>query len=253
MTTTYNQLEEDIFNLLNQVRQNPHGFLPKLEEMRKLYDGKYFINADLKAKMATHEGVVAVDEAIESMKKMPKFHPLKRNRVLDLAARQMQDHLEKTGKVSAQIPEMKMAERVKTYIKEGGIYAENISFGAINPGNVLNQFLISDGIKQRIHRINLMNPKFTHVGVSLGPHSQYGYVCVLQFYGPSQGKLTTLIDLYHDAYDPKVMPKVADATSVKINIQSQVVDKVRNIQFTYTFKLKNGGESTHEVKRTDPL
>ena len=250
MTTTYNQLETDIFNLLNQVRQNPQGFIPKLEEMKKLYDGKYFINADLKAKMATHEGVIAVDEAIESMKKMPKLPPVKRNRALDLASRQLQGHLETTGKVSAQNESMKMAERVKTYIKEGGIYAENVSFGAINPANVINQFLISDGIKQRIHRINLMNPRFTHIGVSLGPHSTYGYVCVIQFYGPKQGKLTTLIDLYHDAYDPEVLPKVADATSVKINVQSQVVGGVRNIQFIYTFKLKNGSESTHEVKRT---
>ena len=253
MTTTYNQLEKEICKLINQLRENPQSVTSELDKMRKFYDGKYFINQDLKAKMATHEGISAVNEAIDSMYKQDKVGSLKRNRALDLAARQMQTYLEETGKVSAETDNMKMGQRVKMFVKEGGLYAENISFGVINPVNVINQFLVSDGIEHRIHRTNLLNPRFTHVGVAIGPHKDYGYVCVVQFYGPKSNEPHTLINLYHEAYDPNVMPKIPDAMSVKIVVQTQVVEGVRHNKFIYTYKLKNGQEAVEEVQSQAPL
>ena len=186
MTTTYNQLEKEVTALLNQLRTSPDSIKSSLDTMRKFYDGKYFINQDLKAKMATHEGVTAVNEALDFLYKQPPITPLKRNKALDLAARQMQVYLEQTGKVSAEQESMKMGKRVKMFVKEGGLYAENISFGVVNPVNIINQFMVSDGIAHRIHRTNMLNPRFTHVGVAMGPHKDYGFVCVMQFYGPKR-------------------------------------------------------------------
>jgi hypothetical protein len=253
MTTTYNQLEKEVFALVNRVRTNPQSVTGDLDNMRKYYDEKYFINQDLKAKMATHEGVSAVNEALDYIYKQQPIGELKRNRALDLAARQMQIYLEKTGKVSAEQESMKMGQRVKMFVKEGGLYAENISFGVINPINVINQFMVSDGIAHRIHRTNLMNPRFSHVGVAMGPHKDYGFVCVLQFYGPKTGEKSTLIDLYDEAYDPTIIPKVADSKSVNITVQTQIVGNVRHKKFIYKFTLSNGEVVTEEYQSQSPV
>jgi uncharacterized protein YkwD len=253
MTTTYNQLEKEVFALINQVRQNPETIVPNLDNMRKFYDGKYFINQDLKAKMATHEGVSAVNEALDFMYKQESVGSLKRNRALDLAARQMQGYLEKTGKVSAEQENMKMGQRVKMFVKEGGLYAENISFGVVNPVNVMNQFMVSDGISHRIHRTNLMNPRFTHVGIAMGPHKDYGFVCVIQFYGPKSGEKSTLIDLYDEAYDPSIIPKVEGSKSVNIVVQTQIVGNVRHKKFIYKFTLINGEEVVRDYQSQSPV
>ena len=240
MSTTYNQLENEIFKLINRIRENPQSVTSELDNMRRFYDGKYFINKDLKAKMATHEGVSAVNEALEFMYKQQETRTVKRNRALDLAAKQMQRYLENTGKVSAEQENMKMGQRVKMFIKEGGLYAENISFGAVNPVNVINQFLVSDGISHRIHRSNLLNPRFSHVGISIGPHKHYGFVCVVQFYGSKGGEKVSLIDLYDEAYDPQIMPRIPDAQEVSITVQTQIVKNVRYKKFIYTYTLANG-------------
>ena len=253
MSTTYNQLEKEICVLVNQLRKKPQSIVGDLDTMRKFYDGKYFINQDLKAKMATHEGVGAVNEALDVIYNQQPVGILKRNKGLDLAARQMQNYLETTGKVSAQTEDMKMGQRVKMFVKEGGLYAENVSFGVINPINVINQFLVSDGIAHRIHRTNLLNPRFTHIGVAMGPHKDYGFVCVMQFYGPKSGEKTSLIDLYDEAYNPNTMPKVEGSKTVKISVQSQVVGNVRNNKFIYTFKMINGGEVVKEIQSQSPL
>ena len=252
MTTTYNQLEKEVYALINQVRSNPESIVPNLDSMRKIYDGKYFINQDLKAKMATHEGVSAVNEALDFMYKQQPIGSLKRNRALDLAARQMQGYLEKTGKVSAEQENMKMGQRVKMFVKEGGLYAENISFGVVNPVNVLNQFMVSDGISHRIHRTNLMNPRFTHVGIAMGPHKDYGFVCVIQFYGPKSGEKSTLIDLYDEAYDPSIIPKVEGSKSVNIIVQTQIVGDIRHKKYIYKFTLVNGEEVVKEHQSQGP-
>ena len=253
MTTTYNQLEKEVTALINRLRQNPQSIVADLDKMRKFYDGKYFINQDLKAKMATHEGVSAVNEALDFVYKQQPIGAVKRNRALDLAARQMQSYLETTGKVSAEQEKMKMGQRVKMFVKEGGLYAENISFGVVNPINIINQFMVSDGITHRIHRTNLLNPRFTHVGVAMGPHKDYGFVCVLQFYGPKTGEKSTLIDLYDEAYDPKIIPKVEGSKSVNITVQTQIVGNVRHKKFIYKFALINGGEVIEEYQSQGPV
>ena len=253
MKTTYHNLENELFTLINELRSDPNSFIQDLDKLRKLYDGKYFINQDLKAKMATHEGVTAVNEALESLYSQIPVPELARNRALDLSARMMQRFLGESGKVSSDIPEMKMGLRVKKFVKEGGLYAENISFGILNPINVINQFLISDGIPQRIHRNNIFNPKFTHIGISLGPHKDYGFVCVLQFFGPKSTDKESLIDLYDEAYHPENMPKVDRAVNVRITLKTQIVEDIRYNKFIYTFTLDNGQEVVKEVQTKESI
>lgn len=249
MTVTYSQMENKILELMNQLRVKPSFYVPILEQMKTKYEDNHFINMDMKAKMVTKEGSTAVVEAINVLKNLStKLQPLKRNNALDLAARRFQTFLEQSGNISPVSGEMKLEERVKNYMKEGGIVAENICFGCVNAHNVINQFLVSDGIPQKIHRDNILNQRFTHVGISLGEHPKYKFSCVVVFFGPQEGGNTELIDLYNTAYDPKIIPKVEGAKTMTIAIELDNSNN-NNIKknLIYKFRLENGEEVEKKV------
>ena len=62
-----------------------------------------------------------------------------------------------------------------------GYTGENISYGDDNARNIVIQLLVDDGVPSRGHRKNILNFKFDEVGVSVGKHSGYGSMCVIDF------------------------------------------------------------------------
>ena len=67
---------------------------------------------------------------------------------------------------------------------------ENIYYGKYTPIEIVIQLLIDEGISDQGHRVNLLNPDFNSIGVSIRPHKEYEYNCVMGF-----GKLPRT---YHD-------------------------------------------------------
>ena len=57
------------------IRTNPILFVPYLQDLRTKFTGKKYINKQ-GIRIATHEGVEAVDEFIEFLMKQPRIHPL---------------------------------------------------------------------------------------------------------------------------------------------------------------------------------
>ena len=47
--------------------------------------------------------------------------------------------------------------------------------------SISNIYLIDDGVPSRGHRTNIMNPDFTHLGVSCGCHKSYGEMCCFNY------------------------------------------------------------------------
>lgn len=62
--------------------------------------------------------------------------------------------------------------------------AEELSFGETRPESVLFQLLADPGVAGRPHRMDLVNPVFTQVGVGCAKHSRHGQVCVIELSGP---------------------------------------------------------------------
>ncbi len=64
-----------------------------------------------------------------------------------------------------------------------GICLECLAFGFRHPRNIVLQLLIDDGVPSRGHRLSLLDPNFTVMGVGFQPHKFQNYVCVLDFAG----------------------------------------------------------------------
>ena len=58
---------------------------------------------------------------------------------------------------------------------------ENIAFGFQDPRSLVMRFLIDDGIPDRGHRKNLLNPEYRFLGFATGPHSTWQTTCVITF------------------------------------------------------------------------
>ena len=58
---------------------------------------------------------------------------------------------------------------------------ENIYYGEYTPEEIVLQLLIDEGIEDLGHRHNLLNPGFNSLGISIKPHKEYGYNCVMSF------------------------------------------------------------------------
>ncbi|MCA6362165.1 MAG: CAP domain-containing protein [Bacteroidetes bacterium] len=89
-------------------------------------------------------------------------------------------HAEKSGKAGTTGHSGKK-ERFK---KSGFSYwGENCSYGYSDALDIVMQLLIDDGIKNLGHRKNILDPKFTHIGVAIRKHKRYNWNCVQNFGG----------------------------------------------------------------------
>jgi len=60
-------------------------------------------------------------------------------------------------------------------------YGENCYYGRDNPLSIVIQLLIDEGVTDLGHRVNMLDPRFNSIGVSIMPHKIYGYNCVMEF------------------------------------------------------------------------
>jgi len=60
----------------------------------------------------------------------------------------------------------------------GTSYAENIAYRYYTANQSILNLIIDDGVPNRGHRVNLLNPKWTHVGVGQGYHKGYDWMQV---------------------------------------------------------------------------
>jgi uncharacterized protein YkwD len=73
----------------------------------------------------------------------------------------------------------------KERFKKSGFsyWGENCSYGYDDAMDIVMQLLIDQNIKSLGHRKNILNPKFTHIGVSIHTHRKYNWNCVQNFGG----------------------------------------------------------------------
>ena len=64
------ELDKEVWELHNKVRESPAAFIDALEGYLKLFDGEYYLRrGEGRPKIKTKDGVRAVEEAIKHLKK----------------------------------------------------------------------------------------------------------------------------------------------------------------------------------------
>ncbi|MBA3316782.1 MAG: CAP domain-containing protein [Gemmatimonadales bacterium] len=132
--------------------------------------------------LRTEEGAGAVREAIASLKARRPTGPLRWSKGLAAAAA---DHVRDQGPVGGmehrgtdKSDPGRRSNRHGRWIR--GV-AENIAYGENAGREVVIQLLVDDGVPDRGHRDNLLDPGWGAAGVACGPHRQYRQMCVMDY------------------------------------------------------------------------
>ena len=152
--------------------------------MARYYQKNILYYPDDKQPILTHEGVRALNECVRELKKATPKPIMFPNEGLTKAATDHSNDQAKSGKTGhIGSDNSNLKARVDRYGKWKVRIAENIAYGNSSARQVIIFLLIDDNVKNRGHRINMLNPDFKLIGVSFGKHPVYSTMCVMDFAG----------------------------------------------------------------------
>lgn len=201
--------ELEVLAQLNEVRANPAAYANYLKTLESNYDGNVFSVPGSRYVRQTKEGVSALHSAVaflSAQQPVPELH------LSELLSRVSKDLVEEEGKGVQQTSQNAAYERFSRYGRWEGEMAEMISYGGISAKEVVLQWLVDDGDRERRDQRSIVQPHFRIVGLSSGHHPEYGRICV-----------ATLTHEYNDLKDP---PKEATAAAANVSLIKEEEGKV---------------------------
>ncbi len=176
--------EREVIRVINKLRTDPPGFAQEfLEPLLSRYRGNQLVMPG-ELPLVTHEGVSALREAIRELKNatpVPLLHP--DERLSKAAADHMRDQSASGRTGHAGSDGSTFRSRIEKYGSWERILGENIFYGDPGAWAVVVHLVIDDGIPERGHRKNFLNPGFRLAGVASGTHPVWRNVCVIDFAG----------------------------------------------------------------------
>lgn len=176
----YAALAREVLDEMNRLRIDPQAYVGVLQQYRSQFRGDLVIRPG-RISIKTREGVAAVDEAIRFLRRQPPLPPLRRDAVLEAAARDHVADQGPTGLVGHHGSDGR--DFTARVARRGGdpYGAENISYGYDTAREVVIQLLVDDDVRDRGHRVNLFGAGYVRAGVGCGPHAQFSYMCVIDY------------------------------------------------------------------------
>lgn len=182
-TPVLSKAEQDLLSEINQARANPQTYATYLEQLKPLFKGKDY-TALGQATLTTQEGWDAVEDAIKFLRAAKPLGPLSPSQGLCLAASSHVKEQSASGATGhAGSNNMMIEQRVKPFGSWQGGIGENLTYGNESARERILTWLIDDGVATRGHRKRVMSQDYKVVGVSCGPHPEYGTMCVLTLAG----------------------------------------------------------------------
>jgi uncharacterized protein YkwD len=177
-------LEKEIILEINKLRSDPARYATDfIVPLAKYYKQKFlYYPGDLP--LLTKEGVTALHECVSDLKRQRPLPLLFPDYELTKAAR---DHVKdqsrtgRTGHIGSDRSTMR--DRIERYGTWQKRIAENIAYGGKSARQIVIYLLIDDGVRDRGHRKNFLNPELKIVGVAAGSHPEYGMMSVMDFAG----------------------------------------------------------------------
>ncbi len=183
-----NSLEKEVIFELNKVRSNPKLYSKLyLESLYSAYSGKTYTYPGQKPTLSK-EGNSALTECIAVLRKTDTMPILEPADGLIKSAKILVDdqqyggigHITRNGST----PQIRM----EMYGEWDIASAENIAYGDYEARQIVIALLIDDGVADRGHRKNILDPKFRCAGVASGKHPTYKTMCVIDFAGAYKNK-----------------------------------------------------------------
>ena len=174
----YEEIEKEIFKCHNEIRANPSSYITKLKDIIPYFKDEIYYHP-LEGAITTHEGVDAIEDAIQFLKSMNPVEELIyseeiskacRDHIMDIGPKGLTDHIGSDGS--------NITDRIEKYCEWDGVVAENLDFGFKEPDNVVMNMIMDYGVKEKCQRKNIFNKEFNYIGVGVGKHKVYG-ICVV--------------------------------------------------------------------------
>lgn len=174
-------LQQQVLSELNACRKNPSGYALKLQKTLNYYNGKIFTMPG-SVPIETEEGKENVVDCIGYLKSLKPISQLVYNTSLESAAKDHANDIGPSGATGHIGKNGSQAnERVEKYALWEGAFAENIDYGNDKAEDIVISLLVDDGVPERGHRLNILNPDLLNVGVAFASHKDLDYVCVIVF------------------------------------------------------------------------
>ena len=183
------KLEQEVIHELNKVRNDPKRFAEEyMEELRVFFEGKIYTYPG-RTPIKSLEGVFPLNECIQILKKTDRMPILEPAEGLAKAANLLTEDQQKHGGIghisrNGSTP----LNRIKRYGEWDICTAEDITYGSFEARQIVISLLIDDGVPDRGHRKNILNPCFHFAGVAFGGHPTYQSMCVIDYAGEYKTK-----------------------------------------------------------------
>jgi uncharacterized protein YkwD len=176
-------LQNQVIAELNRARTQPAAYAEWLASRRPAYQNDKTFTLPGQPPLQTQEGVSALEEAIGALRALAEpLPPLTPDEALAAAARALADDQARTGGTGHIASDgSTLLERLARYGKLQGEAGENLAYGLTTAEEIIFSLIVDDGVADRSHRQNILNKAFRLVGVAVGPHPQWGSVCVIDF------------------------------------------------------------------------
>ncbi|MGI8670446.1 MAG: CAP domain-containing protein [Aridibacter sp.] len=180
-TVKFTEFEQEVFEEVNNVRQNPLKYVDYLQEYKKMLKGKVLYRPNQSAYLM-NEGASVIDETISDLQNATALRPLTASKLLTLAANNQLNDLKENPKLGHYGKDGSDFRKRLAKIGKSGKYAsENINYKDKIARDVILSLIIDDGVKSRTHRKNILNPEYNLLGVSCGIANDNQMICVMVF------------------------------------------------------------------------
>lgn len=166
VNTSLSQEEKNVFLYTNLSRLNGKLF------------GDTYLKAYLEKNDCDDENIESLYEDLSKIKDLPMLYPAAG---LCNAAKAHVDDQGPTGAIGHNSSDgTSFGNRVHSYFNCNGI-AENASYGTYTGKDIVMVLLLDEGVPSLGHRKNILNGSYHSLGTSIGNHSAYGTMCVMDF------------------------------------------------------------------------
>jgi hypothetical protein len=166
---------------INVARTDPRGYARILRDGMTHFHDRTYEAPDGEA-LETVEGVTALKDAIADLEARTPAPPLAADRAIAQAAVRLVADQGRTGE-SGHVDSRNASLRDR--LEAAGVLArsmeETIAYGPTDPREVVRELIVDDGNADRAHRNAIFDSAMTRAGCACGPHTAWGWVCVIDF------------------------------------------------------------------------
>ncbi len=161
--------EKNVVLAMNLIRHDPAKYAKLyVYPLLRYFDGN-LLRIPGKIALRTREGADAVRELYDELMEtssIPLFYP---SEGMSRAAADHARYMRRTGNAGHE-GRGGMSARLLRHGRWDVSIAENLHWGAENAHDAVLSLMIDDGVKNRGHRINILDPDFKYVGVGIDSH-----------------------------------------------------------------------------------